>query len=261
MNAAREFRKYFEIDATRIDAVSVKDVLVQIEAWIDQRSRGHYVVAANVHAIMESVHDKRMGRALAGADLVTPDGMPLVVVARWRGFALRERTDGPRLMAAALERGLPDGWRHYFYGSTPGVLASLCAKTRERWPNIQIAGSHSPPFRALTVEENQDVVNEINAASPDILWVGLGCPKQELWMLEHKDTLRIPVMLGVGQAFDLLAGVKTHAPAWMSNLGLEWLYRLAREPRRVWKRYVIYNPEFIWLALAEEAKSRLRKSL
>jgi N-acetylglucosaminyldiphosphoundecaprenol N-acetyl-beta-D-mannosaminyltransferase len=243
---------YFTIGGIKIHAVSIKNVLRQIHGWIDEGSKSHYVVAANVHVIMEGFQNEEMKQALGQADLVTPDGMPLVIIGRLRGFPLRQRTDGPGLMAAALEQGVSTGWRHYFYGSTPEVLAVLQSKIRERWANIQIAGSYSPPFRVLTLEEDLAVINEINAASPDILWVGLGCPKQECWMLEHKDMLRIPVMIGVGQAFDLLAGTKKRAPLWMCNLGLEWFYRFIHEPRRLWKRYLLYNPWFIELFLREQ---------
>jgi N-acetylglucosaminyldiphosphoundecaprenol N-acetyl-beta-D-mannosaminyltransferase len=242
----------FTIGGNKIHAVAIEDVLRQIQEWVDEKSKTHYVVAANVHVVMEGYQNEKMKAALGQADLVTPDGMPLVFVGRLRGFPLRQRTDGPGLMAVALEQGASIGWRHYFYGSTPEVLAVLQSKIRERWPNIQIAGSYSPPFRTLTIEEDQAIVNEINAASADILWIGLGCPKQERWMLEHKNTLRIPVMLGVGQAFDLLAGTKKRAPRWMCNCGLEWFYRLIQEPRRLWKRYLLYNPWFIRLVLYEQ---------
>jgi N-acetylglucosaminyldiphosphoundecaprenol N-acetyl-beta-D-mannosaminyltransferase len=242
----------FSIGGNKIHAVAIKDVLRQIQEWIEEKSKTHYVVAANVHVVMEGYQNETMKATLGQADLVTPDGMPLVFVGRLRGFPLRHRTDGPGLMAAALEQGAPIGWRHYFYGSTPEVLAVLQSQIRERWPNIKIAGSYSPPFRPLTIEEDQAVVKQINAASADILWVGLGCPKQEHWMFDHKNTLRIPVMLGVGQAFDLLAGTKQRAPRWMCNYGLEWFYRLIHEPRRLWKRYFLYNPWFIVLVLYEQ---------
>jgi N-acetylglucosaminyldiphosphoundecaprenol N-acetyl-beta-D-mannosaminyltransferase len=242
----------FSIGENKIHAVAIEDVLMRIQEWVNEKSKTHYVVAANVHVVMEGCHNEKMKAALGQADLVTPDGMPLVFVGKLRGFSLRQRTDGPGLMEAALKQGAPIGWRHYFYGSTPEVLAVLQSKIRERWPEIQIAGSYSPPFRTLTVEEDQAVVNEINAASADILWVGLGCPKQELWMLTHKDMLRIPVMLGVGQAFDLLAGTRQRAPRWMCNIGLEWFYRFIHEPRRLWKRYLINNPWFILLVLHEQ---------
>jgi N-acetylglucosaminyldiphosphoundecaprenol N-acetyl-beta-D-mannosaminyltransferase len=243
---------YFTIGGNKVYAVSIKDVLSQIQSWIGEKNKSHYVVAANVHVVMEGFQNEKMKHALEQAALVTPDGMPLVIVSRLRGFPLRYRTDGPGIMAAGLDQGVSAGWRHYFYGSTPEVLAVLQSKIRERWPGTQIAGSYSPPFRNLTLEEDQAIVKAINAASPDILWIGLGCPKQERWMFEHKDTLHVPVMLGVGQAFDLLAGTKKRAPLWMCNLGLEWFYRFLHEPRRLWKRYLLYNPWFIELVLYEQ---------
>jgi N-acetylglucosaminyldiphosphoundecaprenol N-acetyl-beta-D-mannosaminyltransferase len=179
--------------------------------------------------------------------------MPLVVAARWRGFPLRRRADGPGLLAEALSQAGVNGWRHYFYGGTPEVLEKLRAQIQARWPDAVLVGQDAPPFRPLTPEEEAAAIARIHAARPDVLWVGLGCPKQERWMLAHSGRLGVPVMLGVGQAFDILAGTKKRAPGWMCNAGLEWLYRLAHEPRRLWKRYLLYNPWFVCLLLKEQA--------
>jgi N-acetylglucosaminyldiphosphoundecaprenol N-acetyl-beta-D-mannosaminyltransferase len=216
--------------------------------WIRARSLGHAVVVANTHVVMESRQNPALRQAVHAASLVIPDGMPLVVAARRRGFPLKSRSDGPGLMYKALSEEPSSHWRHYFYGSTPEVLDSLCIQ----FPETTIAGTSAPPFRPLTHEEDTQAVEKINAAQADVLWVGLGCPKQEIWICEHSDRLNVPVLLGVGQAFDILAGVKSRAPKWMQNSGLEWLYRLLLEPRRVWKRYLLYNPWFIWLFIREE---------
>jgi N-acetylglucosaminyldiphosphoundecaprenol N-acetyl-beta-D-mannosaminyltransferase len=184
--------------------------------WINTHMANQCIVLANTHVVMESRRNPILGEAIAGAALVLPDGMPLVVTSRWRGFKLRERTDGPGLMAIALSQEPYKSWRHYFYGSTPEVLKAL----KGRYPGANIVGDYSPPFRNLTPDEDIKISAMINAAKPDILWVGLGCPKQELWMFTHQDRLKVPVMVGIGQAFDILAGIKPRAPQWM-HAGLE----------------------------------------
>ena len=206
---------------------------------------------------MESRQNLTLGRAVRAASLVIPDGMPLVVVARWRGFPLKSRADGPGLMLKALSEEPGKHWRHYLYGGTPEVLAAL----KIQFPGITFAGMLAPPFRSLAPSEDDQVVAEINATKADVLWVGLGCPKQECWMFDHASRLNVPVMVGVGQAFDILAGVKSRAPLWMQNIGLEWLYRLFLEPNRLWKRYLIYNPWFILLVLWEQLGLLLHREM
>ena len=239
----------FNLIGTKINLLSHEQILKQMSQWVCTRSTGHIVVVANTHVVMESRQNPALGEALAAASLVIPDGMPIVIAARSRGYPLRARADGPGLMLKALTRENCQAWRHYFYGGKPEVLSAL----RQRYPKAQIAGVYAPPFCPLTAEEDVRVVEEINSSRADVLWVGLGCPKQELWMFEHANRLQVPVMLGVGQAFDILAGVKKRAPHWMCALGLEWLYRLISEPRRLWKRYLLNNPWFVWLYLREQA--------
>lgn len=241
----------------RINPISHTRILAQMGEWIQSHSYGHTVVVANTHVVMESRENPTLGEAVAAASLVIPDGMPLVVVSRWRGYPLPGRSDGPTLMDIALGQEPYCSWRHYFYGGTPEVLAALC----EKYPQVVIAGQYAPPFRHLTPEEDQRVVAGINASGADVLWVGLGCPKQERWMFEHQNRLNVPVMLGVGQAFDILAGVKSRAPRWMQNTGLEWFYRLCKEPRRLWKRYLVYNPWFIFLVLREQIQTLLTRGV
>lgn len=233
-----------------VSAVQYADVLQQIEGWIDQHSWGHTVVVANTHVVMESRNNAGLHQAVQHADMVIPDGMPLVVVGRMRGFALKSRADGPGLMTEALSQS--NGWRHYFYGGTPEVLAEM----RSRYPQAKIAGWDAPPFRPLTEAEDRAAVEAINQSEADVVWVGLGCPKQERWMEDHREQVHAAAMLGVGQAFDLLAGVKQRAPAWMCSAGLEWLYRLLKEPRRLWRRYLVYNPQFVLLAALEQVRWR-----
>ena len=184
------------------------------------------------------------------ADLVTPDGMPLVWIMRAKGARDQERVYGPTLMLHVLETAARESIPVGFYGSGPEVVKQLVKKLHMRYEFLNVAFSYSPPFRAMSPEEDMEIVEQINQSGVRILFVGLGCPKQELWMAEHRGRVRA-VMLGVGAAFDFHAGLKPHAPTWLQRLGLEWLFRFLIEPRRLWKRYLYHNPRFIVLALAD----------
>ena len=168
-----------------------------------------------------------------------------------RGYSLKQRVYGPDLLLDFCRETNEKAYRHFFYGGAPGVPEALAAKLKCQFPLLEVAGTYSPPVRPLTPEEDAGIVDMINRAKADVLWVGLGCPKQECWMYEHREQLRVPVLVGVGQAFDLHAGRLKQAPAWMRGHGLEWLYRLLAEPRRLWRRYLIYNSEFVFSALLE----------
>jgi N-acetylglucosaminyldiphosphoundecaprenol N-acetyl-beta-D-mannosaminyltransferase len=251
----------YDLVGIKISAVQFPQILSQIQSWIDSQSKGHYVIVANTHVLMESRGNCDLRKAIVNASMVIPDGMPLVVVGRMRGFSLPQRAYGPELLIAALAASGEKGWRHAFYGSTPKILADMKKKINEQWPQVEIVGMFSPPFRKLSNQEDQEMVARINSSKPDILWVGLGCPKQECWIEEHSDQIEVSVMLGVGQAFDILAGAKSWAPKWMRVSGLEWLFRFFQEPSRLWKRYVIYGPQFLYLATQEQISywwSRLR---
>ena len=200
---------------------------------------------------MECQRDKKLKQVLNHAGMVTPDGVPLVWLCRLQGHKNTRRVYGPDLLLAACERSLTTGWKHYFYGGAPGVAEKLIANLEKRFPGLPVAGFDTPPFRPLTPEEDRAAVEQINASGADIVWVGLGAPKQEYWMAEHLGKVNAPVMIGVGAAFDFHAGVKKQAPRWMQRSGLEWLFRLATEPRRLWKRYLINNPLFIILAILQ----------
>jgi N-acetylglucosaminyldiphosphoundecaprenol N-acetyl-beta-D-mannosaminyltransferase len=172
--------------------------------------------------------------------------MPLVWLGRLKGLDVG-RVYGPDLMLALCEQGLAEGWRHYFYGATDDVLADLAARLTGRFPSLQIAGAWAPPFRPLTPDEEVDVIARINGARADLVWVGIGTPKQDFWMAHFRSRLEAPVLIAVGAAFNFHAGHVPQAPRWMMAAGLEWLFRLAMEPRRLWRRYVIGIPRFIWL--------------
>jgi N-acetylglucosaminyldiphosphoundecaprenol N-acetyl-beta-D-mannosaminyltransferase len=240
--------KNFNLVGVRINPLDHEQILAQMREWISPHSSVHTIVFANTHVVMESRENSALAEATDAATLVVPDGMPIMLAARSRGYPMHARADGPGLMQKALTRPDCRSWRHYFYGSTQEVLSALS----RQYPDALVAGSCSPPFRPLSPEEDARVLAEINASQADVLWVGLGCPKQEIWLLDHASRLQVPVILGVGQAFDLLGGAKKRAPGWMRAFGLEWFYRLLSEPRRLWKRYLLYNPWFVWLYLREQ---------
>lgn len=227
-----------------VSAIDLPQALDVIEGWIRQREP-HYVCVTGVHGVMESQHDEGLRRIHNAAGMVTPDGMPLVWLSRLGGYRHVDRVYGPDLVLALCERSVATGYRHFFYGGAKGIPEQLVANLQQRFPGLQIAGSYSPPFRPLTPEEDEQVVQIINQADPDIVWVGLSTPKQERWMANHLGRLTAPVLIGVGAAFDFHAGRKRQAPRWMQRSGLEWLFRLLSEPRRLWRRYLVNNPLFI----------------
>lgn len=230
----------------RVDAGSYPSTVERIIAWAADR-QPHYVCVANVHMVMEAHDSPAFKQIVNGADMVTSDGMPLVFMLRRLGLPQAERVYGPTLTLhvceAAAAQGVPVG----FYGGTPEAIDGLQAELARRFPKLEICYAHSPPFRELTAEEDSRMVDAIVASGARLLFVGLGCPKQERWMAAHKDRLPL-VQLGVGAAFAFHAGQVKQAPAWMQARGLEWLFRLAVEPRRLWKRYLYNNPRFLVLA-------------
>jgi len=210
-----------------------------------------YVCVRDVNGIMECQRDRQLLEIHRRAAMVTPDGMPLVWLGRRAGFPHMTRVYGPDLMTEICRISPAHGWRHFLYGGEPGVAELLADRLRQRFPGIRIVGTWCPPFRPLTDAEKEDVAALINNARPDIVWVGLSTPKQERWMAEMAPRLRVPVLVGVGAAFDFLSGRKPQAPRWMQRSGLEWLFRLATEPRRLWRRYLVNNTAFLW-ALARQ---------
>jgi N-acetylglucosaminyldiphosphoundecaprenol N-acetyl-beta-D-mannosaminyltransferase len=227
------------------------EVLAQIAHWVDRQER-HYVSVCNVHTVIECQHDVAMQKAVNGATIATPDGMPLVWLGRAKSECNVSRVYGPDLMLALCSLSAQNGYSHYFYGGAEGTPQRLAGNLIALYPGLQIAGGYSPPFRPLSAEEDARIIAEINAAKPDILWVGLGTPKQDLWMAAHRDQLTAPVLIAVGAAFDFHTGRKSQAPLWMQRNGLEWFYRLLSEPRRLWRRYLLYNPLFVALVLLQE---------
>jgi N-acetylglucosaminyldiphosphoundecaprenol N-acetyl-beta-D-mannosaminyltransferase len=227
-----------------ISAINMASALERIERWILTRER-QYICITGVHGVMESQRDPELRRIHNAAGLVTPDGMPMVWLLWAGGYRTAERVYGPDLMMAVLELSVARGYRHFFYGASEATLARLETNLRAHFPGLSITGSHSPPFRPLTSSEEAAVVEMINAARPDVVWVGLSTPKQERWMAANRDRLEAPVLVGVGAALDFHAGVLRQAPHFMQLSGVEWLFRLAVEPRRLWRRYLRNNPAFL----------------
>jgi N-acetylglucosaminyldiphosphoundecaprenol N-acetyl-beta-D-mannosaminyltransferase len=246
----------FRVLGIGIHAVQIADVIRIIKAWIQERSGPHYVVVANVHVLVEGTKSLNFKDVLLKSDLCIPDGMPLVWLGRSQGHTLKRRCYGPDLMAEFCHETHMLGYKHFFYGAAPGVAEKLAVQLKKNYSALEVVGTYSPPFRPLTPVEDNEVVQRINAARPDILWVGLGCPKQERWMLEHRSHLNVPVMLGVGQAFDIYAGRVRQAPSWMREHGFEWLFRLVTNPRRLWRRYLVFNTRFLVLLLLQKVGLR-----
>jgi N-acetylglucosaminyldiphosphoundecaprenol N-acetyl-beta-D-mannosaminyltransferase len=217
--------------------------------WIDaavQLGAREYLCVAAVHTVMESREDDALREAVDGAAFTVPDGQPLAWALRKLGHDIDARVYGPELMERACARAAETGQRHYLYGGRDDqALAQLAANLLDRHPDLQLAGGYSPPFRELGDAELDEIAVRINAARPDVVWVGIGVPKQEKWMAAMRDRLDAPVLVGVGAAFDFHAGLVPQAPAWMQRRGLEWLFRLVQEPRRLWKRYARHNPRFV----------------
>jgi N-acetylglucosaminyldiphosphoundecaprenol N-acetyl-beta-D-mannosaminyltransferase len=218
--------------------------LAAITGWIARGDR-QYVCVTGVHGVMESQRDPELRRIHNAAGLVTPDGMPLVWLARRAGFRHVGRVYGPDLLLACCHASVARGYRHFFYGGNPGVAQRLSDRLVRRFPGLRVVGTYSPPYRPAGAAERDEVVQQINASGADIVWVGLSTPKQERWMDAHRTRLVAPVLIGVGAAFDFHAGIKRQAPRWMQQSGLEWLFRLGQEPRRLWRRYSYNNVRFI----------------
>jgi N-acetylglucosaminyldiphosphoundecaprenol N-acetyl-beta-D-mannosaminyltransferase len=244
--------RFFELLGVRINATPFAEVLATVLHAPDTADQLalHF---ATVHSIVEA-HGSDSLRSALNQGLVEPDGMPLVWLGRRAGA---ERVAGPDFMPALVEEGVRYGRRHFFYGGAPGVADRVAVRLSERFPGLQVAGAHSPPFRPLSPAEDEQITALINAARPDYVWVGLGTPKQDLWVADHRPRLSAAALLAVGAAFDLMAGQQRRAPRWMQRTGTEWLYRLTHEPRRLARRYTVVNVRFALLV----ARDRLRSAL
>ena len=229
-----------------IAAIDMDGLLKFTEQNIEALS-GDYLCVANVHTTVTAYENEEYRKVQNGGIMAIPDGGPLSTVGRKRGYKNMSRTTGPSYMGEILKVSVEKGYRHYFYGSTEETLDKLYKMLKESYPGLKIAGMYSPPFRPLTKEEDEAIVKRINKGSPDFLWVGLGAPKQEMWMAQHQGRVK-GFMVGVGAGFDYFAGNIERAPEWMQKNNLEWMYRLIQEPRRLFERYWHTNTKFIWNA-------------
>ncbi len=223
-----------------------------VASVLDARDAGDRLSVhfCSAHTVVEASRSDLLRRALARAEVVAPDGMPLVWVGRIQGQAV-ERVCGPDFMLAMVDQGRVRGYRHYLYGGAAGVAERLAERMSQRFPGVEFVGIQVPPFRALSPAEDAAAVDAINRARPDCVWIGLGSPKQDLWVAEHRGRLNAAAVLAVGAAFDFHAGMKKRAPLWMQRSGTEWLFRLLSEPRRLWRRYTLINLQFLALVLQQ----------
>jgi N-acetylglucosaminyldiphosphoundecaprenol N-acetyl-beta-D-mannosaminyltransferase len=246
-----------DVLGVEVSAVNMEQVLGSVEQWIADRDH-QYVCVTAAHSVMDCHHDPALRRTFNASGLTVPDGMALVWLLKLHNQKHTSRVYGADLMQAVCQRSVEKGWRHLLYGGEQGVAEMLQARLEGQFPGIQIVGTYSPPFRAPTEAEDREIVKWINDRQPDIVWVGISTPKQERWMGAHRGQVDASVMVGVGAAFDFLSGRKQQAPLWVQRSGVEWLFRLATEPKRLWPRYRQY-PKFVWLVLRQLTLERSRQ--
>ena len=239
--------EFVNILAVPVAAVDLEQAAQQVERWI-RDSTPSYVTVTGVHGIMASRDDAKVLRVHQRAAMCVPDGMPTVWIGRLRGHRQMHRVYGPDLMLELFRRSEAQGFTHFLYGGGEGVADRLRDRLLERFPRARVVGTWCPPFRACTDAEEADLRARVAEAKPDLLWVGLSTPKQEMWMEAHLRPLQAKVMIGVGAAFDFHAGLLRQAPRWVQKIGMEWFFRLCREPKRLWKRYLFNNPRFVYQA-------------
>lgn len=240
-----------------IGVLTMDGAMQQVDRWIGGSGRAKLVTFANVHMLVEAQLRPEFKRALHEIDLNLPDGAPVFWLARRKQGLRVDKIAGPAFMERYLERSSHLGHKHFFYGGAPGVAQAAENKVRRLYPEIQIVGNFTPPFRTLTEQEAEEVVASINESGAEVLWVSLGCPKQEQWILDFRDRLNVKVMLAVGQALNIAAGENRRCPPILTAIGAEWLYRLLREPRRLWKRYLVTNTLFL-LFILQQKLNKLR---
>jgi N-acetylglucosaminyldiphosphoundecaprenol N-acetyl-beta-D-mannosaminyltransferase len=255
-NQRQHIRRRLSLLNTDIDAISWQAIINRIRSWAS-RQESRYVCLCNVHSLVTSRHDLTFRAAIETADTAAPDGMPVAWLMRKRGVPSQERIDGPGLMWHYAEQAALDDTSIFLYGATKTTLTRLIGRLQHFFPGLRIAGWYAPPFRPLTPDEEDDVVEMIIASKARVVFVGLGCPRQEIWMANI--SRRIPaVLVGVGAAFDYHAGSLQRAPLWMQRNGLEWFFRLCKEPRRLWRRYCVTNTLFLYYLLRDGLVLRLR---
>jgi N-acetylglucosaminyldiphosphoundecaprenol N-acetyl-beta-D-mannosaminyltransferase len=242
-------RRTLSVLGSPIDVISAFEAVQRVAGWA-KNGDSRVVCICNAHSVVTATQQPSFRRALSNADMATPDGAPVAWMLRRQGANGQTRVSGPDLMAEYMAYAASHHESVFLFGSTQTTLQSLQTQLLSRWPTLQIAGAVSPPFRALTTEEDDAIVRQMNVSGARTVWVSLGCPKQEQWMSGHRGRVSA-VMLGVGAAFDFHAGTVPRAPAWLRNNGLEWLHRLVSEPRRLWRRYLVTNTLFLWGAASQ----------
>ena len=252
MTAVVQKAPFIRILETRVHMVRMVDVMSIMVDWIETEPlQLHHVVNTGMHGIMEAHKNPSFGTVLNSVDLLAPDGILTILTARFHGYRLRKQDTGPDLLWQFSEVANRKGYKYFLFGDTEDTLERLSDKLTAAFPDIQIVGVSSPPFREWTPEEDEAMVAEINQAKPDVLWVGLGMPKQEQWIYDHRASMNVPVVVGAGASLKFLGGTVARAPTLVCNLGFEWLWRLAREPRRVWRRVMLDAPQFIVLVFLQ----------
>lgn len=239
------------VNVTMTDLPTALDV---VEDWVRGDKR-EYVCVCDVHSLLEASADPYLTTLYNSSGMTLADGLPLVWAGRFAGFRDNQRVCGPDLFPAAMSRSPLNGWKHYLLGGEPGVADRLARQLQQRHPSIRIVGTHCPPFRTLSSDEADSMVAAINDSGADILWVALGAPKQEKWMGDYRAKLKVPVIIGVGAAFNFEVGDLPRAPSWLQKRGLEWAFRMMVEPRRLWRRYAKSVPLFLIKTLAEPPRA------
>ena len=251
MTAVDSQPAHIKVLGSTVHLVQMDEVLERMEVWIRKRGPNKYIIATGMHGVMEAHKDPEFKDIVNSAALFVADGISLVWVARLRGHSLKKRVSGPTLMAKFLEVAQNKGYKVFFYGDTQETLNHLTATLKQRYQQLNIVGAYSPPFRSLSEDEDREVVSMINESNADVIWVGLGLPKQERWMYDHRENLTVPVAVGVGAAFKFESGLVSRAPGWLGEIGFEWLWRLVQEPRRIWRRVIVDGPRFAGHVLLE----------
>lgn len=240
----------------RVSAITYADALREMGWWIIEKKR-RYVCVAATHLVMECQKDTNLLEGVNRAGLVTPDGMPLVWLLRLYGHKQASRVYGPTLMIKLCSLAAQRGWGVYLLGGAKGQSQEVVRVLLRQFPNLRIVGHYDTPVRPIPLLENQKIVAKINHTYPELVFVGLGCPQQELWMIENRKKLDAPVLIGVGAAFDFFSSRVRQAPEWMQHAGLEWLYRFIQEPKRLWHRYTVINVMFLYLMVKELIRKKI----
>ena len=239
--------EYADVLGVMVSALDLKLAVELADRWV-AAGRPGYVCLTGVHGVMEAQSDGELCRILNHAVINAPDGMPMTWMGRLQGFREMNRVFGPDFMSEMCQLSVERGYRHFLYGGEPGVADQLSEMLQRRCAGLRIVGTYTPPFRSLTQEEEEDVLNQVRGSRPDILWVGLSTPKQERFMAQYVDRLQVPLLVGVGAAFDYHTGRIRDCSDWVKRSGLQWLHRLMQDPRRLWRRYLRNNPAFLWHA-------------